>query len=147
LVRDEALVPGAARLLELVLTRPAAALVDDPPVRRRQRRVAEERPGFGRREVEVARAGPGRDEALVHLDGRTDALVQRVAVLRVADRELEHVGEPPRPELAKQEEPATERAGNARREDAGAGNQLVPECVEPFDRRGGGRDALPAQRK
>ena len=63
LLGDEALVPGEARLLDLLLARTAAALVDDAPVRRRERRVAEERAGLGRREVELARAGPARERA------------------------------------------------------------------------------------
>ena len=73
--------------------------------------------------------------------------MQRVALLRVADRELEHVAEAPRAELAQEEQPAAEGAGYARGEDARARDQLVAELVEALDRRRGGRDALPAERE
>ena len=110
-----------------------------------ERGVAEERAGRGRREVELARAGPGREQLPVRLDGRADALDERVAVLRVADRELEDVLEPPRPEVAEEQEPAAEGAGNAGREHAGARDELVAELAEALDRRGRGRDALAAE--
>ena len=100
----------------------------DPPrlsstIRRyvaRERRVPEERAWLRRREVEVARAGPARDELLVELDRRADPLVERIAVLRVADCELEHVPEPPGAEVAEEEQPSAERARHAGREHAGA---------------------------
>ncbi len=67
-------------------------------------------------------------------------------MLRVADRELEHVLEPPRAELLQQQQPAAERAGDAGREHAGAGDELVAELVVALDRGGAGRDALAAER-
>ena len=54
LLGDEALVPREPRLLDLVLARAAATLLDDAAVRRREHRVAEERARLGRR------AGRGR---------------------------------------------------------------------------------------
>ena len=68
-------------------------------------------------------------------------------MLRVADRELEDVLEPPGPEVAEQEQPAAERPRHAGGEHAGPGNQLVAELVEALDRRRGGCDALAAERE
>ena len=48
LLRDEALVVRQPRLLDLLLARPAAAPLDDAPVRRGERRVAEEHARLGR---------------------------------------------------------------------------------------------------
>ena len=73
--------------------------------------------------------------------------MERVPVLCVPDRELEHVLEPPRAEVAEQQEPAAERTRHARGEDAGARNEVVPQRAEPLDGRGGRGDALPAQGK
>ena len=80
------------------------------------------------------------------LDRRADPGDERKAVLGVADRELEHVREPPRPELLQQQQPAAEGAGDAGREHAGPGNELVAELVVALDRRRAGRDALAAER-
>ena len=63
------------------------------------------------------------------------------AVLRVADREREHVLEPPRPELLEQQQPAAEGAGDAGGEHARAGDELVAEVAEALDR--GRRGATP----
>ena len=147
LLRDEALVPREPRLLDLLLARPAAALLDDAAIGRSERGVPEERARFGRREVEVAGAGPARDELLVQLDGRPDALVERVATLRVADGELEDVFDAPGPEVAQEEQPAPECPWDAGCEDARTRDELVPELVEALDRRRGGRDTLPAERQ
>jgi len=68
-------------------------------------------------------------------------------VLRVADRDLEDVGESPGAEVAQEQQPAAERSGNARREDAGARDELVPELAEPLDGRRGRRHALTAERE
>ncbi len=56
--------------------------------------------------------------------------MQRIPVLRVADCELEHLGETPGAELAQKQEPGAERARNTRGEHASPGDQLVPELVE-----------------
>ena len=68
-------------------------------------------------------------------------------MLRVSDRELEHVAEPPRPEVAEQEQPAAERPRHAGSQHARPGDELVAELVEPLDRRRGGCDALAAERE
>ena len=67
-------------------------------------------------------------------------------MLRVADRELEHVREPPGPELLQQQQPAAEGTGDAGREHTGPGDELVAELVVALDRRRAGRDALAAER-
>ena len=69
--------------------------------------------------------------------------MRRIAVLGVADRELEDVGEAPRAELAEQEQPAAERPRHARGEHASPRNELVAELAEPFDRRRGGATPWP----
>ena len=68
-------------------------------------------------------------------------------MLRVADRELEDVGETPRAEVPQEEQPTSERAGDAGGEDPRARDQLVAELVKALDRRGRRRDSLPAQRE
>ena len=72
LLGDEALVVGAPRFLDLLLARAAAGLVEDAPVGGRKRGVAEERADLGRRQIEVARAGPRREQLLGALDRRAD---------------------------------------------------------------------------
>ena len=73
--------------------------------------------------------------------------MQRVAVLRVPDRELEDVRQAPGAEVAEEEEPAAERARDAGCEDARPRDQLVPEVVEALDRRGRRCDTLAAERE
>src|SRR5205807_2715455 len=87
LVRDEALVEGPAGPRDLLLTRPAAALVQDPPVGRRERGVAEEPARLRRRKVELGRAGPAREKLPVELDRRRDSPHEGISVLGVPDRE------------------------------------------------------------
>ena len=121
LLGDEPLVEQAAGGLDLVLARSTAALLDDAPVRRGERRVAEERPRTGRRKVELGRAGPRFEQLPVQLDRRRDSIHDRIARVGIPDGELEDVLEPPRAELAKEEEPAAEGAGHAGGEDPGSG--------------------------
>ena len=148
LLGDEALVERLARTVDLLLAGAAAALARrSAGTSRRVPGCGRARRAFGARQVELGRSGPGREQLAVQLDRRGDALVQRIAELRVPDRELEHVPEPPRPELAEQEQPAAERAGHARGEHAGAGDELVAELAEALDRRGRRRDALAAERR
>ena len=52
--------------------------------------------------------------------------MERIAVLGVADRELEDILQAPGSELAEEEEPAAEGPGDARREHAGSRDQVVP---------------------
>ena len=145
LLGDEALVEEAVRALDLLLARPAAAVLDDAPVRRGERRVAEERADLGRRQVEVARRGPRLEQLPRALDREDDPAYEREAVLRVADRELEDVLEAPRAVLAQEEEPGAEGAWHAGGEDAGARHELVSQLVEALDGRTGRCDALAAE--
>ncbi len=71
--------------------------------------------------------------------------MERIAVLGVADRELEDILQAPGSELAEEEEPAAEGPRDARREHAGSRDQVVPELMEPLDRRGRRSDALTTQ--
>jgi hypothetical protein len=81
----------------------------------------------------------------VELDRRPDPLVQREAVLGVADGELEDVADAPGPELAQEQQPGSECPRHAGGEHAGSRHELVPELPEALDRRRGGSDALPAE--
>jgi len=110
LLRDEALVESAASALDLLLPRSAPALVDNSPVRRRQRAVPEETARARWRQVERRRALPAFDQLSIELNRLDDPLDERVAVPRVPDREGEDVLETPGPELAQEEEPAAECA-------------------------------------
>ena len=95
----------------LAVARGRLGLGDEPPPRRRQRRVAEalERPRH--RQVEL-RGGRPRlaEERLEHADLLHGAGRERVPVLRVADREAEDVGEPERAEVAQHQHPGVEGA-------------------------------------
>ena len=145
LLGDEALVVRLPRALDLLLAGAAPALVDDASIRRRERGVAEERACRRSRKVELRRAGPRLEQPPVRLDRRRDAIDERVAVLRVPDRVLEDVADPPRPEVAQEQEPAAEGTGNARRENAGARDELVAELPVAVDRRSRGCDTLAAE--
>ncbi len=127
LLRDEALVVDAPRALDLCLPRSSARLGEEPPPRRGELRVAERRSRPRRGEIELRRARPLAEQRLRSLDRQRDPRHDGVAVLGVADRELEHVDEPPRPELLEQQQPAAERAGDAGCEQARARHERVPE--------------------
>ena len=81
----------------------------------------------------------------MRLDRRPDPAHEREAALGVADRVLEHVVEPPRAEVAEQEQPGAEGAGHARGEHAGPRDEVVAELAEALDRGGRGRDSLAAE--
>ena len=66
-------------------------------------------------------------------------------MLGVADRELEHVLEPPGAELAEEQQPPAERPRDARGESPRARDEPVPELAEALDCRGGRRDPLRAE--
>jgi len=144
-LRDEAAVEDVAGALDLVLAVGRTRLLEDAPERSRERRVAEERPGLGRRQVELGRRGPFAEQLGDELDRPRDARDDRIAVLGVPDRGVEHVGEPQRPELAQQQHPAVEGAGDARGEKAGAWHQVMSERAIALDRRGRRGDALGAE--
>src|SRR5207253_2177465 len=141
-------VEGAARRIDLLL---AAAnrlrLADDLPVRARERRIAEERQRLGNREVEL---GGGRpvlvEEPFDATDRLHDPRNERIAVLRVADREAHHVPERQRPEVAEQQHPAVERTRDDGGKKTRAGNEVEPELVAvALDRRRARSDALRAE--
>ena len=100
------------------------------PPRRRSRaraRVAEERARARRRKVELGRPRPlGPEHRLHRLDHRRDPREDRIAVLRVADRRRGHLRERHGPELAEQEHPGGERAGDGRGQDAAPRDELEP---------------------
>ncbi len=145
LLGDEPLVEGEPRSLDLLFARPAAALLDDAAVGRRESAIAEESANLGSRQVEIPGTGPGREQLFGAVDRHAHSPNERKAVLRISDCELEDVPETPGSELAEEQEPGTEGAGDAGCQDAGAGNELVSELVEALDRRGRGRDSLPAE--
>ena len=103
---------------------------------------------------------PGQlaEELLVELDRRADPLVERIAVLGVADRELEHVLEPPGTELAQEEQPTAERArdaggeddrcpGSARARARGSARSWPQPARRPVRRARAARRALPTRRR
>ena len=92
-------------------------------------------PGLRRGQVELGRPGPPTQQRLGALDRGRDPLDDRVAVLGVADRVGEHLVERPRPELLEQQEPAAERAGDARRLDTGARDEDMAARPKRLDRR------------
>ncbi len=124
---------------------PLPSLVEDPTVRSGERRVAEERPGTRCGEVELGRGRPRAQQPGRPLDRQRDARHHRVAVLGVPDRVLEDVLRPERPELTQQEHPAVEGARHARRQEAGARDELVAELLETLDRGGRRRRPLGAE--
>jgi len=93
-LRDKAAVEDVAGFVDLLLAVGRAGLLEDAPVRRRKRRVTEERPGLGRRQVELGRRRPFAKQLGDELDRPRDARDDRIAVLGVPDRGFEHVGEP-----------------------------------------------------
>jgi hypothetical protein len=89
-----------AGAVDLVLSPASGGLLDDPPVRRRERAVPEQRPRRGSGQVELRRPGPAAEQRLRGADRRGDPGHDRIPLLRVPDRVLRHLGEPHRPEVA-----------------------------------------------
>ena len=94
-LRDEAAIPGLARLFDLPL---AATLrlgfAYDTPIGFSQRRIAKERSRLGRRQVDLCRAWPMlAEQALDRDDGLRDARDHRISVRCVVDRGLEHLAQ------------------------------------------------------
>ena len=106
-----------------------------------------QRPRLGSRQVDVHARRPVLGEELLDpADRVADRREGRIAVLRVADREMEDVAERHRPVLAQQGDPAAEGAGHDRGQRAGAGNQREPELVAiALDRRCAWRGPLRAE--
>ena len=94
------------------------------------------------REVQRRRSLPGAQQLLGALDRQCDPGHHRIPLVGVADREREDVLESPGAELGEQPHPAGEGPRHAGGQEAGAGDELVPELPVPLDRRGGRRDAL-----
>ena len=139
LLRDEAAVPAVVRRLELCVPVRGRrlSLREDAVVRLGENAVPVQRPRLGSRQVDVHARRPVLGEELLDpADRVADRREGRIAVLGVADREMEDVAERHRPVLAQQRDPAAEGAGHDRGQRAGAGNQREPELVAiALDRR------------
>jgi hypothetical protein len=109
-LRHEAAVEQLARALELVLAGPAARLGDDPRVRRGETWITQPSARLRRGKVQLGGRRPPAEERLAPLDRHRDPGNDVVAQLRVADRVLQDVLEPHRPEVAQQRHPAVEGA-------------------------------------
>ena len=77
-------------------------------------------------------------------DGGVGALKERMAVLRIADRGREHLGERERAVVAQQQHPGLEGAGHAGGKEPGAGDEVETLAAIVRDRRAGRRRALAA---
>ena len=149
-LRDEAAQERVARRLDLLVAigRARRGLLADAPVGRRKDRVAHPR-ARGRRgaagQPQLRRRRPlGLEQRRHVLDRAGDPRHDREAVLGVADRVAQDVGERHRPVVAQQQHPSVERARARRREQPDAGHELEPEPAEVLDRRAGGRRPLAA---
>ena len=145
---DEAAVPGAAGGIDARLARVADGLAADAFVGGGERRAGEQ--AFRRGDLAAGQEHRGRRlplrlEQHAHaLDGGADARHDVDAVLRIADREGEHVGELPGAPVAQQQAPRIERAGHHRGQHAGRRDQVDVELAEFRQRRGLRCDALAA---
>ncbi len=148
--RDEALAPRLARALDLGLAVAAVLrLAQDALVGVGDLRIGEMRAGLrhlAAGQIHRRRRRPVFvEQVLDGVDGGADALDQRIAVARIADRGRQHVGDAHRAVVAQQRHPGVERAGNAGREQAGAGDEIEAELVAVMRDGGAGRHrALPA---
>ena len=145
---DEAAIPGTARGIDAGLARVADRLAADALIGRGERRPREQRFRCGSLAVGQEHGGrrlPLRLEQQPHaLDRRADARHDVDAVLRVADRECQDVGEFPGSPVAQQQAPRVERAGHHRGQHAGRGDQVDVETAELVQRRGLRSHALTA---
>src|SRR5207302_9301198 len=78
-------------------------------------------------------------------DPLADRANERKAVLREPNRELENVGQPPRSELAEQQQPGVERSGNNGGKQSRSRYLVEAELAEALDRRCGRRCSLSAE--
>lgn len=149
-LRDEALRPGFARAFDLGVAASAAALgfAEDAGVGCCQRLVDEERSGFRHLTVRKIHRGRGRpmltEQLLDGLDRGAGAFDQRIAVAGVGDRGLQHVAHVHRAVVSQQHHPGFESAGNAGREQAGAGHHVEAFASVMCDGGARGRRALTA---
>ena len=148
---DEALRPRLARALDLGLAAAAAALrlAQDTVVSRSHLRIGEH--GAGRRHLAVAQIDRRRGRPVIaelvfdHVDGGAYALDQRIAVLSIADRRRQHIGNAHGAVVAQQRHPGVERAWDAGGEQSGAGHKVEAQFVAVIlDGGAGGRRPLPA---
>ena len=147
---DEALRPDLSRLLDLgdAVGARAFRFLQNARVGRGQNLVGEQLAGFGglaARHVDRRRRRPMLAEQLLDRPDRgVRALDQRMAVLRIGDRRRQHIGKLHRAVVAQQDHPAVEHAGDAGREQAGAGHHVEPFALVMRDRSAGWRGALAA---
>ena len=147
---DEALAPGRAGALDLGLAISAVGgLAQDALVGVGHRRIGEVRARLrhlAARQIERRRRRPVIAEQVLHgVDGGADALDQRIAVARVADRGRQHIRDAHRAVVAQQRHPGVERARNAGRKQPGARHKIEAELVAVMRDGGAGRHTpLPA---
>ena len=132
---NEPFVEAAAGCLDLGLPAGAAgaALSQQPTPGGCQRRIAQ--PAAGGRHGTTGKPGRCRSRPVVaerpghRLDGGPDRRQYRKALLGIADRRRQHVGQPPAAPVSQQPQPAAERAGHGGGEQPGARHHrqsLVP---------------------
>ena len=148
-LRDEPLVPGPARGLQLSLPVGAGrlSLGQQPPVRLGQRRLAQP---LARRRCRQPAVGRGRpvvpEQRLAVRDRARHPRVHRVPVGRVADRVRQHVAQRQPAVRPQQLDPGPERAGHGGGQRPGAGHERQPELVAEPGRRSRRPAACPARR-
>jgi hypothetical protein len=148
--RHEAMRPGFSRALDLRDTVGARAfgLFEDAGIGLGELWVGEDGAGlrhFVVRQVDCGRSRPVLAEQLFHgLDGGAGALDQRIAIAGIGYRGFQHVAQPHCAVVAQQQHPGFERAGNAGREEAGAGHHFQSLALVMRDRRLGRRRPLAA---
>ena len=97
-------------------------------------------------QVELSRRRPfGSEQRRDRLDRRRNSRQHDVSVTGVSDRGLEHVGHMHGAVVAQQRHPGSERAWDAGRKEAAAGNDVEVEFRETLDRRGCGSNPLSAK--
>ena len=137
---DKTRVEGSRRGLDLFLPAPRRrlGLAHETPVGRGKIAIAKQVPWAGHATVEI-RGGRARPvlakEWLDHREGVDDPRQQRVARLGIADRELQHVREPPRAVVAQEGHPSAEGAGHAGGDQAGPWDLREPHFADVRDGR------------
>ena len=149
---DEAAIPRSARRLDLTLAIGACGfgVAEYAAIGRRERAIAEELRWLrdaAAGQINRGGARPVLAEERCDRDERLDdARHERVAVLGVAERRLEHVAQAERSVVAEEEHPRVERARHSRRQEPRAGDELETKRREGLDRRPCRRHALAAER-
>ena len=146
---DKAMRPRFARAFDLrdAVGAGAFRLLQDAGIGFREFLVGEQRAGFGHfivRQIDRGRGGPVLPEQLLDdLDRCRCAFDQRIAVAGIGDGRFEHVAQPQRAVVAQQQHPGFERAGNAGRQQPGAGHHLQAFAAIMRDGRAGGAGPWP----